>query len=119
MKQTVPQNGDRILVFKEGIIKTILNKKKSLEIRSRKIKAGQFWLGCKGLIHGRALFGDPVPIPDLETWKSFRPKHLVESDDMPYKKTYGMPLLDTTAVGTPIPYKHPKGAVAIVVYRNE
>ena len=118
MKQIPPQDGERILVFKEGIIQTILGKQKSLEIRGRKMKAGSFWLGCKGQINGKALFGDPVPIPDLETWTLFRPKHLVESDVLPYKKTYGMPLLDVTALGTPIPFKHTPGAVAIVIFRR-
>ena len=112
----VPQPGDRILVFKEQWLKLVL-KKKTMDIRGKRLSSGAWWLGCKGEIRGKAFFGKAVPIEDVETWVSLQPQHHVEAEKLPYKQTFGMPILHARRVKNPVKYLHPKGAVGIVRFR--
>ena len=109
----IPQHGDRILIFKEPWLKLILKGEKKMEIRNKGL-TGSWWLGCKGEIRGKAIFGQPVMIPDQETWLSLRSQHLVETEDPPYgARTRGLPVLEVRKVKA-VKYLHKKGAVGIV-----
>ena len=41
----------------------------------------------------------------------------MECEKMPYKKTWGLPILCARTLSEKVPYKHPPGAVGIVRYR--
>ena len=47
-----PEPGDRILILKPYWLNLILSGQKSMEIRSRNLKPGQYWLGGRGFVHG-------------------------------------------------------------------
>ncbi len=85
-----------------------------MEIRSRPL-TGKYFLGCKKMIYGVVALGHPELLSASE-WNGLRPCHRVSSEALPYKKTYGLPILSAHAVRR-APYRHPRGAVAIVKYR--
>ena len=105
------------MILKDHWLNLILGGRKTLEIRGRALKAGKYWLGCRGVNRGEAMLGNAVPIPDEDTWDSLRERHRVESSFLPYKKTYGLPLTSVKKV-TPVPFKHTQGAVGIVIFRS-
>jgi hypothetical protein len=113
----MPKAGDRILVLKEHWLKMITKNRKTMEIRSRAVKGGKYWLGCKGLIRGKVLLQDATCIEDEDVWASLRDKHRLEGAQLPYKKTWGLSILSARPVSPPVSYVHPKGAVGIVIYR--
>ena len=113
---TPPQPGDRILVFRSHWLELIFDGDKTLEIRGRRLSRGRYWLGCRGKIWGRADLGPAIPITSAQAWRCLRHRHRVEGDALPYKKTYGLPILHCRRV-TQTPYEHPQGAVGIVKYR--
>ena len=71
----MPVGGDRILIMKDKWLKLLLKKTKTMEIRGRRLKPGRYWLGCQGAIHGEALLGNPLHIPDMTTWTSLQDQH--------------------------------------------
>ena len=99
-------------------MKLLFKKTKTLEIRGRRLKPGHYWLGCQGVIRGEAVFGDAVHIPDKDTWIKLMEQHCVKMEGLPYKTTYGHPVLCCNKV-KPVPYEHPRGAVGIVVFRGQ
>ena len=111
-----PQPGDRILVFRLHWLNLILAGEKDLEIRGRRLSGGQYWLGVRGTIFGLAILEPAIPINSDAAWRRLRHRHLVEGDELPYKKTYGLPIRHCRRV-TQTPYEHPQGAVGIVKYR--
>jgi len=117
MAKRRPRTGDRILILKEKWLKMILLKKKTLEVRSRPLKSGHWWLGCKGFISGEALIGSAFQIHDMATWDEHQARHCVEAKCLPYKKTCGHPILHVRKV-IPTSFVHPKGAVGIVIYKE-
>ena len=109
------QKGDRILVLKEPWLGMILSGEKTMEIRSKRLRAGKYYLGYKEKIYGCISTGLPVPITTIEQWRTLYPRHLVNSSTLPYERTFGLPILSVHSMeGT---YKHPKGAIGIVKYR--
>ena len=111
-----PQPGDRILVLRPHWLHLILSGEKTLEIRGCNLAAGSYWLGCRGMIHGRAIVMLATSIKNLETLRDLRHMHHVEGDDLPYQRTCGFPVRHSERV-TPTPYEHPRGAVGIVKMR--
>jgi hypothetical protein len=114
---THPQPGDKILVLKWHWLQLILDNTKTMEIRGIALRRGRYFLGFKQSIYGWVEFGDPLRIQSVAQWLDLRHRHCVPSPELPYKKTYGCPILCAEALSRPIPYTHPKGAVCIVKYR--
>ena len=112
-----PLPGDRILVLRPHWLNLILAGEKTLEIRGRNLSAGKYWLGTRGMIHGLAILEPAILINTLQAWQDLRHRHRVESNELPYKTTYALPVRRCRRVTTPIPYVHPRGAVGIVKYR--
>ena len=110
-----PKRGDRILIYRKGIIETILAGKKTLEIRSRNFKAGRYFLGCHGCIHAVAQLGPATRIDTLGDFERLRPSHLMIQDALPYDPTWALPIESVEQMRCP--YRHPKGAITIVKYR--
>ena len=90
---SVPHPNDRILVLRRSWLELILAGEKTIEIRGTPFKAGRYWLGHKGVVHGVAVLGSPIPITSAEEWNEMRPQHLVDSAELPYRKTYALPVL--------------------------
>ena len=111
-----PQKGDRILVYKEPWISLILDQRKKMEIRCMPLAAGTYFLGMKSHIYGMIQTGVPRHIADSEAFRGLQKLHRV-SGGLPYKKTYGLPILHVSRINPPIKYRHTKGAVGIVKYR--
>ena len=113
----VPRPNDRILILRRPWLQMILTGDKTLEVRGSPIKAGRYWLGHKGIIHGVAILGSPIPIVSQEQWVEMRPQHCVDGAELPYRKTYALPILNARPT-RPIPYVHPRGAIGLVKFRD-
>jgi len=111
-----PQPGDKILLLKQPWLDMVLLGQKNLEIRALPYASGNYWLGRKSCIYGLARLGRAIPISTVKGWNALRPRHRVESLTLPYRKTFGLPVLSVVAVA-PVPYWHPRGAMQIVKYR--
>ncbi len=109
-------NASRILVLKPIWMYKILTRIKTLEIRGTRLRAGTYYLGCAGKVWGVANFGAAEPIRTPEEWTARRNEHLVKTG-LPYKNTYGLPVLSVEPLRPPVRYSHPRGAVGIVIYR--
>lgn len=110
------QKNDRILIVRPPWLQLILSGQKTMEIRGAPLRAGKYFLGKKKLIHGFVVLGPPIPITTDAQWNAFRPQHLVNSPTLPYKRTFGLPILSVQSM-SPTPFYHPKGAIGIVRYR--
>ena len=53
--------------------------------------------------------------PDSQAFRQLRHLHCVDLDDLPYRKTYALPISHYRRV-SPISYTHPRGAIGIVWY---
>ena len=112
---TSPRAGGRILILKWPWLELILSSAKTMEIRGVAFRKGRYYLGFKKNIYGWVCFGDAIRIANVEQWNELRHRHRVPSPQLPYKKTFGSPILSVQSL-SPIPFKHPRGAIAIVRY---
>ncbi len=87
-----------------------------MEIRGAPLKAGTYYLGYKKNIYAVATLGPPIAITTVEEWDSLRPQHRVGNAELPYARTFGLPILDVRPVSR-TPFAHPRGAIGIVRYR--
>ena len=128
-----PKPGDRILVLRACWLDLVLAGEKTLEIRSRKLSPGLYWIGTKGEdSRSRSLASrDPDPDlqgtsivklhvlnscnPDTQAFRQLRHLHCVDLHDLPYRKTYALPISHYRRL-SPISYMHPRGAIGIVRY---
>ena len=115
--EATPGAGDRFLVLKWQWIQLILSQTKTMEIRGVAFRRGRYFLGFKSNVYGCVELGDPMRIASGAEWAAFRHFHRVEARELPYRKTFGCPILRAQALSKPIPFIHPKGAVGIVKYR--
>ena len=115
-QMAAPLPGDRILVLRPHWLNLILAGEKTLEIRGRNLSAGKYWLGTRGMIHGLAILEPAILINTLQAWQDLRHRHCVDSNELPYKTTYGLPIRQCHRV-SPTPYEHPRGAIGIVRFR--
>ena len=110
-----PKAGDRILILKQPWLSMVLEKKKTMEIRSRPL-TGKYYVGLKKEIFGEVLFGNPQYIANAREFRKLFPQHGVSAMPL-YKKTYGLPILRTRCFKRPLPFAHTRGAQSIVLYR--
>ena len=113
IQMTRPKPGDRILVVRPQWIRLILSGEKTLEIRPRNLSPAKYWLGSRGIINGLVQLGPGTLIASIQAWTELRSHHRVESGQLPYKKTYGLPIQHARRVRR-VPYKHPRGAIGLV-----
>ena len=112
-----PQDGDKILVLKQDWLERIFADK-TMEVRGRNLAGGPYYLGSSGLIWGRAVLDSGVRIATDEEWVALRGEHRVDTDILPYRKTYGFRIRSVERLGRPMPYTHPRGAIGIVRFRH-
>ena len=108
-----PKHGDRILVVRPHWIRLILSGEKTLEIRARNLSPGKYWLGNRGIIYGCLKLGPGTLIDSVGAWIRLRQRHCVEAHQLPYNKTYGLPIQNARRVRR-VSYKHPRGAIGLV-----
>ena len=113
IQMTIPKPGDRILVVRPHWIRLILSGEKTLEIRSCNLSPAKYWLGHRGVIYGRVQLGPGILIDSVEAWIGLRQRHRVEAHQLPYNKTYGLPIQNARRVRR-VSYKHPRGAIGLV-----
>lgn len=112
-----PENGAKIMIFKEGPLQDILAGRKTLEARCTNYKAGIYWLGCKGVIHGIARLAPGTLVESDKDWDRLREEHLIQTQSPPYAKTYVFEILACERRN--LPFRHLRGAVGIVRYRGK
>lgn len=117
MVRVAPRTGDRILILKPHWLDLILAGQKTLEIRSKKMKGGTYFIGCGGLVYGRILLEIGFPIQSEEQWNALRWQHCCDTTVRPYKNTHGMPVRKPIRMRKPVAYVHPRGAIGIVKFR--
>ena len=83
-----PRVGERILVLREEWLERILTGQKSLEVRGTRLREGEAWLGCRSMIWGKVRLGPAMAIGTVQQWVALRPRHLIQTDALPYKRTY-------------------------------
>ena len=113
-----PVDGDRVLVLRWKWLQLILDCEKSMEIRSMPLRAGFYFLGCKGKVYGSCTIGDAVRIDTRRIWQQMSNRHRVSGRELPYKRTFGLPLSNVRHM-RPMRYHHPRGAIGIVKFRPE
>ena len=102
------------LIIKEPWIDLILDGKKVMEIRGSNthvrgtvalIKSGT------GMVIGEVEIVDSITITP-EEYRSYERFHKIQdTETLPYKKIHGWVMINPVRYETPIPYKHPQGAV--------
>ena len=112
----MPASGDRILIVRPCWLNLILSGAKTMEICGSPLRSGKYYLGYKKQIFAMAQMGRPLRITSEEHWAALRLRHRVVSKSLPYKRTYGMPILSVRAL-SPISFQHPRGAISIVKFR--
>ena len=108
--------GDRILIVRPFWLDLILSGEKTLEIRGTPYRPGRYFLGYNKQVLAVAQLGRPIRIASVEHWGSLQSQHRVVTETLPYKRTFGLPIICVHAV-TPVPFHHPRGAITIVRYR--
>ena len=101
------------LIIKQPYIDNIMSGAKTWEIRGSKTKIrGQIELiqSGSGLVVGCCEIVDCLQLTPQEFFKN-KTKHLVESDVLPYKKTFAWVIENAKRYDVPRKYKHPSGAI--------
>ena len=111
---STPIRGERILILREHWLELILSGEKTLEIRGKRLKQGDVWLGYRQEVMGKAYLGEAIFIDSAEAWNARRSQHRVETRALPYKKTWALPLAKVLRLPKTVPYLHPRGAVGLV-----
>ena len=88
-----------------------------MEVRNKGLRAGKYFLGNKKTIHGYVLTGPPILITSQDQWDQLRPLHHVRTSNLPYERTFGLPIVSAQRLGRTVPFVHPRGAMGIVKYR--
>ena len=71
-----------------------------------------------GMIYARAHLGHPRRVESVKHFRSQFDEHKVvlTADTLPYKTTFFLPILEVCKINM-VPYRHPRGAIAIVRFR--
>ena len=99
-------------------MRCILRGEKRMEVRGTRLKGGLVFFGCSGFVHASGILGEAVPITTDEAWRELRGEHCVGTDVLPYKKTFGLPIVKVEKLVRPVRYRHPRGAIGIVKHRG-
>ena len=99
-------------------MRCILRGEKRMEVRGARLKSGTVFFGCRRLARESGILGEAVPITTDEACRQLRGEHCVGADVLPYKKTFGLPILKMEKLVRPVRYRHPRGAVGIVKHRG-
>ena len=93
----------------------ILTGEKAIEIHAQNLKPGVF-LGRKQLMYGVIRTGPAKLVETFEDFVKLLPLHGLNTCVLPYARTFAIPIEQVCALETPVPYKHPRGAVGFCRY---
>ena len=114
-----PKVGDRIMVVRLPWLDKILDGDKTMELRSRRYRAGYAWLGMGGHIYGRVKIAEAVELT-AEEFRARVAEHCWPAEkELPYKKIWGLMLVEVQRLAEPIPYWRPGCAIGWNVYRKQ
>ena len=99
--QRKPENGAKILIFKEAHLQDILSGRKTLEARGTNYRAGIYWLGFRGVIRGVAKLGPGTLVESDKDWQRLRDLHHTPTASPPYPKTYLFEILSCEKGASP------------------
>ena len=112
-----PCDGDRILVLRQPWLDLILRGEKTMEIRSRRVRPGLYYIGMRGVLYGRVHLKEGSKIETEKSWQKLRRRHQVDRQELPYERTWGFELENVQHLRAPVPYNHPRGAIGFVRFR--
>ena len=113
-----PSPGDKILTYRPEFLQLILGGAKTLEIRGAPYRSGTYYLGSRGQIYAQAKLGRAFPIHTMREFVRTKHQHRMTAcaNRLPYLKTFGIPILEFSPCFAR--YRHPRGAITIVRFRD-
>ena len=113
-----PARGDRILLFKHRNLSLLLRGQKEFDARKVNYRPGRYLLGCNGRIYAVATLHRAMVVETQRTWDRLRPQHPSLGKTLPYNpKTFLFRVVLRRKLAEPLAFRHPHGAVNLVVYR--
>ena len=108
------------MVFRRPWLDLVLAGEKTIEVRHRALRAGvAYFLACRGVVYGSAVVSGVVLVTSDAQWRALLPQHRWDVPRLPYRRTFANSLTSVALAVPPLPYRHPRGAVGIALYRNE
>ena len=108
--------GEQIIVLHTIWLGKIFIGEKAIEIRAQNLKPGVYFLGCKQLVYGVIRTGPAKLVESFADFVELLPLHGLNTCVLPYARTFAIPIEQVCALETPVPYKHPRGAVGFCRY---
>ena len=71
-------------------------------------------MGAGGVIYAQAFLGHPFRVEGVRNFKRYKDFHKVAPDEMPYKNTFLIPILNVRKIK--VSFHNPRGAICIVRY---
>ena len=105
-----------MLVIHENHLENIFLGVKTIELRGSPLSPGWRYLACHRYVYGCAKFGQAMPIRTLDEFCELRDRHCLDSDELPYKKTCGLPILEVRGM-IPMPYQYLPGQIGTPRFR--
>ena len=70
------------------------------------------------MIYARAHLGHPVRVESVRQFRRHSDEHkvMLTTDSLPYKTTFFLPIMELRKTDR-VPYKHPRGTVAVARFR--
>ena len=87
-----------------------------MEIRHQCLKPGRRYLAAGQQIQGVAWIGSGIHIDTLEKWEEWKPQHKWDVPQLPYKNTWGLPLMHVKSFNKFYAYQHQKGAMGTATF---
>ena len=108
-----PENGDRIMKILPWVWQSFVVRGKSVEVRCRRVAPGPMLLSVsgQGTVCGACTLGPAQFVATKEDFLERRAAHCwTTQKDLPYAKTYFLPVSDLVVFETPVPYVRKFGA---------
>ena len=113
-----PRAGDRIMLFRPANLSLLRQGQKVFDARKLNYRHGRYLLGCNGRVYAVARFQRAFAVQTQRAWEGLRPQHRSFEKTLPYTpKTFLFRVLVTKKLNQPLAFRHPRGAVNVVVYR--
>ena len=113
-----PRAGDRIIVFRQENLSLVLQGQKAFDARKVNYRPGRYLLGCNGRIFAVARLKRAFAVETQRAWERFRSQHRPFQKTLPYApKTFLFRVMVSQKLNEPLAFRHPRGAVNVVVYR--
>ena len=106
------------MLFKQENLALLLQGHKNFDARKVNYRPGRYLLGCNGRIYGVARFQRAFAVEAQRVWERLRSQHRSFEKTLPYApKTFLFNVRVSKKLNEPLAFRHPRGAVNIVVYR--